>query len=86
MACPRCGKKRGHLSGCDAATPTGRKSPQRGKGRRMGPGDIPRHDCVKEVENIRRIPHRTYVEKITYWRCRTCHVSMGSASERESRL
>jgi len=86
MACGKCGKKRGHWPGCDAATPTGRKAPQRGKGRKMGPRDIPKHTCKREVESTRRVAHRTYVEKVTYYRCSVCHVSMGSTSERENKL
>ena len=65
-----------------------RPAPQRGKGRKMGPRDIPKHTCVREEERTRtRAANAKEREngitrvKTTFWRCRTCHVSMGETSE-----
>jgi hypothetical protein len=81
MACPQCGKKRGHLPGCDAPTQTGRKAHQRGKGRRFGPKDIPKHKCEPEFERSTITPGRGPWKpaiRTTYYKCKTCGVSMGN--------
>jgi hypothetical protein len=73
------------MAGCDAATPTGRRSPQRGKGRKMGPLDIPRHTCDREVAYTRMVAGSgpwIKPKKITFYRCKTCGVSMGSKEEK----
>lgn len=80
-----CGGRGKHLDGCDFATPTGRPSPQRGKGKKMGPKDIPKHTCEKTVEYVRMVAgNGPFIKpkKITFWKCKTCGVSMGSTEEK----
>lgn len=86
MACDKCNKRRGHYPGCDAPTATGRPAPQRGRGRTMGPKDIPKHKCEQEEYRTVRKPGLTVVRVTVYFQCKTCHVAMGTNTFDERRL
>lgn len=54
----------------------------------IGPRDIPRHKCEPEEESATIKPATAKQKargltgtKTTYYRCRICHVSMGSRTE-----
>lgn len=65
----------------------GRRGGPRGQYRRLGPRDIPRHPCVKELCRTTIVPKGKLKERVTehYW-CKTCHKGMGSRSFNRKRM
>lgn len=61
-----------------------RRGGPRGPYRRHSSRDIPKHRCDPEEERAvyaRSDQAGITGTKTTHWRCRTCHVSMGSSTE-----
>lgn len=65
----------------------GRPRGSKGAGRSLGPRDIPKHTCVKEVCGTVTEPAGGTKEKVTtrYW-CATCHRDMGSDTVTRTRM
>jgi hypothetical protein len=53
----------------------GKRGPAKGAKQKTGKTDIKKHACVPEVERTVMSPGKP---KVTYLRCKTCHVSMGT--------
>jgi hypothetical protein len=66
---------------------SGRRGGPRRPYRKLGPGDIPKHTCVKQFCRNRIEPKGPLKERVTefYW-CKTCHKDMGSRTFTRKRM